>query len=200
MCILPDAWLFGALLGCVALRRPSAGMRTTLLFAAFPPHGESVRYSDSVARSHRPERLRSWTSSREAPPDLPASSGQRPPAHEISQLNPLGRSACRLKRGSRLPASSAHRFRPGASVASLSRGHLLREQAQRTGRREGFPLSGDVSLLHGELAQPTNPVARISRSIGNFDTTAKAHRWQEPALAALGDSGFVPGKPTHAPA
>jgi hypothetical protein len=38
--------------------------------------------------------------------------------------------------------------------------------------------TGDVSLLNGELALPVSWVARVSRLIGNSDTTAKAHHWQ----------------------
>ena len=38
--------------------------------------------------------------------------------------------------------------------------------------------AGDVSLLNGELALPVLWVARVSRLIGNSDTTAKAHHWQ----------------------
>jgi hypothetical protein len=34
-------------------------------------------------------------------------------------------------------------------------------------------------VLSGELALPTLRVARVSRLIGNFDTTAKGHGWQE---------------------
>ena len=54
--------------------------------------------------------------------------------------------------------------------------YVSNRRAQSTLKRS--QLIGDVSLLYGELALPMLWVARVSRLIGNSDTTAKAQHWQ----------------------
>ena len=46
-------------------------------------------------------------------------------------------------------------------------------------------LTGEFCLLGGELALPHPGVARVSRLIGNFDTTGKAHLWQVGVLCRI---------------
>jgi hypothetical protein len=46
-------------------------------------------------------------------------------------------------------------------------------------------LRGEIYLLGGELAQPHARVARVSRLIGNLDTTGKVHLWQVKAMCEI---------------
>ena len=55
---------------------------------------------------------------------------------------------------------------------------FLYEQSPHTAHFQPSHLRCDVSLLNGELARPISGVARVSRLIGNSDTTAKACHWQ----------------------
>ena len=96
----------------------------------------------------------------------------------VPPLDPLRKCACRpfvresFNRSIRLPESS----RRGCRFSLVM--PFLYEQPSHTAHFQPSLLRCDVSLLYGELARPMSGVARVSRLIGNSDTTAKAYHWQ----------------------
>jgi hypothetical protein len=165
-----------SLVRCFA--RAANGNRTALLLPAFPP----VSRENAAALRQRTAFIKSGV----------ASGNHAAGASNQAALQPANAPQCACFHHSTLCenalaasfAGVTHQLHPLAGIHSarllLFSGDAISYVSNRRAQStlEPSQLLGDVSLLNGELALPMPRVARVSRLIGNSDTTAKVHHWQ----------------------